>query len=620
MSKYLITLLLSFVFCLLSSALGGIIQVPQDQPGIQAGINAAFPGDTVLVADSTYYENIDFKGKAIIVASYFLMDGDTTHINNTIIDGSQPSDPNKGSVVSFVSGEDTTSVICGFTITGGSGTFYSPTSAQVGGGVFCNNSGCKAVANKIINNNVTGPAVRGGGFAAIPFGNSANVVLKDNLIAHNIATADTYQSYGGGVYLNCYARIDSNLISYNSSISNAGSGNYKTMGGGIACIQSPYSREIIMENNLITHNTIFNYSSEVSGPAAFGGGVSIMGYNGRMTRNEICLNEIWNHSNKVVGSVGAGVGSCPDSFLIESNIIRNNAYKQGTGDCYGGGLQVFGIGYISVINNLIEGNLATYGSGVVVANNIAYPGKAVFVNNTIVNNTATYGGGLYVHESTAHVMNTIIWGNKATTGAAINTYESRIYVAYSDVQGTWTGAGNINTDPEFIPGDSLYHLSDSSPCINRGIDSLLMGGMMCYCPPDDYEIDDDFLRPYPGTRPDIGADETDVVTEPELVWWQAANIPQEYALDQNYPNPFNPSTTFEFALPISSFVTLKIYNLLGQEVATLLAEKRPVGIHRFNWDASGLASGVYLYRLQAGDPSQKSGQSFVQTRKLILIK
>ena len=138
--------------CWASLLLAHSIRVPQDQPGIQAGINAATNGDTVLVADGTYYENINFKGKAITVASYFLMDGDTTHINNTIIDGSQPSHADSGSVVYFVSGEDTSSVLCGFTITNGSGTMYVAYSARVGGGIFCDNSGCTLLSNKIINN------------------------------------------------------------------------------------------------------------------------------------------------------------------------------------------------------------------------------------------------------------------------------------------------------------------------------------------------------------------------------------------------------------------------------------------------------------------------------------
>jgi hypothetical protein len=121
MNRILYTLAVAILFA--TSTLAKIIRVPADQPTIQAAINAAAKGDTVLVADGTYYENIDFKGKAITVASQFLVDGDTTHVNKTIINGSKPSDPNKGSVVSFVSGEDTTSVSYGFTNTGGTGTW-----------------------------------------------------------------------------------------------------------------------------------------------------------------------------------------------------------------------------------------------------------------------------------------------------------------------------------------------------------------------------------------------------------------------------------------------------------------------------------------------------------------
>jgi hypothetical protein len=91
-----------------------------------------------------------------------------------------------------------------------------------------------------------------------------------------------------------------------------------------------------------------------------------------------------------------------------------------------------------------------------------------------------------------------------------------------------------------------------------------------------------------------------------------AELPVEFILEQNYPNPFNPSTTIEFALPKSAFVTLKVYNLRGEEVATLVAEQRSAGIHRCNWNARGLASGVYLYRLETGD--------FVQVKKLILMR
>jgi hypothetical protein len=90
------------------------------------------------------------------------------------------------------------------------------------------------------------------------------------------------------------------------------------------------------------------------------------------------------------------------------------------------------------------------------------------------------------------------------------------------------------------------------------------------------------------------------------------NIPKEYRLSQNYPNPFNPSTTIEFDLPKTSEVGLKIFNILGEEVAMLVSDRLSAGSYSYEWDASNLASGVYLYRLQAGD--------YVETRKMVLMR
>jgi hypothetical protein len=89
-------------------------------------------------------------------------------------------------------------------------------------------------------------------------------------------------------------------------------------------------------------------------------------------------------------------------------------------------------------------------------------------------------------------------------------------------------------------------------------------------------------------------------------------LPIALSLGQNYPNPFNPSTTIKFELPKSSVVKLSILDALGREVSVLVNEKRDAGVHEVKFDAVGLASGVYFYRMQAG--------SFVKSRKMLVIK
>ncbi len=89
-------------------------------------------------------------------------------------------------------------------------------------------------------------------------------------------------------------------------------------------------------------------------------------------------------------------------------------------------------------------------------------------------------------------------------------------------------------------------------------------------------------------------------------------IPSEFSLSQNYPNPFNPSTSITWQSPVSGWQTLKVYNLLGNEVATLVNEFRPAGYYEVTWNASNLMSGVYFYRIQAGN--------FTEIKKMILLK
>jgi hypothetical protein len=91
------------------------------------------------------------------------------------------------------------------------------------------------------------------------------------------------------------------------------------------------------------------------------------------------------------------------------------------------------------------------------------------------------------------------------------------------------------------------------------------------------------------------------------------SLPNKFSLSQNYPNPFNPTTTINFNLPKASNVTLKIFNILGEEVATLVSKRLPAGSHSYQWSRTGgIASGIYLYRLRAGN--------FVETKKMVLLR
>jgi hypothetical protein len=93
---------------------------------------------------------------------------------------------------------------------------------------------------------------------------------------------------------------------------------------------------------------------------------------------------------------------------------------------------------------------------------------------------------------------------------------------------------------------------------------------------------------------------------------QTTEIPNYYSLSQNYPNPFNPATNIKYTIPKAGNVSLKIYDVLGKEVVTLVNELKQPGVYNVDYNASNLSSGIYFYRLEAGD--------FTAVKKMMLIK
>lgn len=285
MSRIFYTLAGALFFA--TAALAKIIRVPADQPTVQAAINAATKGDTVLVADGTYYENINFKGKAITVASHFLVDRDKAHIAKTIINGSKPSYSDTGSVVLFVSKEDTNSVLCGFTITGGTGTAYEQT-RRGGGGIFGYYAGARICHNRIENNQVLSTKdgnIYGGGVFVGPITSKAFAIVEDNTIQFNKASGTNRIVFGGGICLCVNGRIVKNQISRNEAEYAGTSSNWYCLGGGI----SGYSNTFIfvrISDNIITDN------SSTSTTTALSGGVDLTYTNSDFSNNFVSNNSV----------------------------------------------------------------------------------------------------------------------------------------------------------------------------------------------------------------------------------------------------------------------------------------------------------------------------------------
>lgn len=452
-------------------AFAATIHVPVDYATIQEAIDAAVNGDTILVAPGTYVENINFKGKKITVAS-------ESGPEVTTIDGGNPPDPKKASVVTFRNNEGLDSVLDGFTITNGNGT-YIPLHYR-GGGILCKESSPTIVNNIIVANYPNAYNAIGGGI----YCGDSTAFIAYNLIQRNTAGGITISSCPSPLL-----RIEHNSICMNEDGGITSSGNSSpnimhnsiyentnTYGGGI-CI---YGSSPVIAYNAIYKNVASN-----------GGGISF-GIDSSVT---VCNNIIYeNRANS-----GGGIRSDDSSAHFENNLLfGNHAYGYNYG---GGGIDIDNC-TITITNNIIYKNTARGlgwggGGGVMIRRS-----SGPIVNNTIFENTVKGpwgGGGICSYDSTLSIANTICWNNIAPAGPEIHTYKgSDPVVTYCDIKGGWPGIGNIDSDPLFLyPANNDFHLTFNSPCRGSG-DNAAQG-----LPEFDFEGDPRICQ---GTV-DIGADE-----------------------------------------------------------------------------------------------------------------
>jgi hypothetical protein len=394
--------------------------------------------------------------------------------------------------------------------------------------------------------------------------------------------------------------ISNSLITHSVAISS---------GGGIAIASS---------NILIRNNTIYQ-----NGVGSSGGGIAVYSADPKIIKNRIDDNFALNSG----GGISLSSNANPD---IDNNIFVHNFAE------FGGGIQIETNCNPLIRNNIIyEDTAHSEGGGVDLEDNC----NAIFINNTIVYNLAPFGGGIDCEVNSNPVfINTILWGNIGTVdGAQVHLFseDSDPDFYYCDVEGgsaafglwiggsgyvTYTGnyQNNIDDNPEFTSlNQYFYLLGDLSPCIDNGDPDAQYNDI------EDSNNPGFALWPSKGTlRNDIG-----VYGGPYCLIIEAITgigdesnsdlTIQQFNLLQNYPNPFNPSTKIKYSIPQTSQVQIKVFDVLGNEVATLVDEYKSAGSYEIEFNShSGnvrnLTSGVYFYQLNAG--------SFIETKKMVFMK
>jgi hypothetical protein len=513
---------------------------------VSGEVSGVWTADSVIVADSISVPAGDtltiMPGVMILVTSYYKFE----ILENAVLHA-VGTETDSISLLPFTEGDRTLGIDF-INASDQSIMEYWYISDALTSGIHAENSDI-TIRNCLIEESKAPSGVEGGG--AIELLNGSDALIENCILRNNESTSE-----GGAIYCEQSSPIiRGNLIEDNFAGYSLGA-----YGGAIACENSSDAQVL---DNIIMNNSARPIGSFSIGSGAGGAIFCAGGSDAVIAGNLIAGN--WVNSEPQTTSDGGAMFITNSDPVISNNIIAGNEARGNDGGAF----------YLS-------------GSG------------AMFLNNTIVNNEAgDLGGAIYMYVSHPVIINSILYFNQDSAGTQIYGGSfSNATVSYSDIEGSWQGTGNLDIDPLIRnPQAGDYHLMATdcgdphdSPCIDVGspdyTDSLL-----------------DCSWGLGIELSDMGAYGGGEMTPTSIDY--TAELPGEFFALSNYPNPFNAKTTIIYSLLEAAKINLKIYDMLGRKVETLVENRTySAGEHTIIWNASRLASGIYYYRIETNERSQ----------------
>ena len=477
-------------------------------------------------------------------------------------------------------------------------SIYSTTSTTNMAGIYCSYSapGMNSIHDNTVSNLMKVSGTTGSLFGIYNGNNTDTTSTYNNTVFNLYNNATTGATYG---YNNSGSPTDGYENVYNNTIHDLHP-NSRGFCTGISVISgSSASIKNVFGNN------VYNIVNDSIGDA---GGIVASGF----TTGNVHSNRVHGISSaKNLDDMGTAFGMLVTGASGSTANVYNNMISEVYAPVNNSGLGVIGLFVVGDTSNisyntiyidssslgLNTGCYAVYLSGI----------NAILKNNIIINKFTPSGSGSIVgiYKDSATVYSSVSNNNNVyvPTGASNYFYSngSNTYSTFATFQ-TAVSPAETNSFAEDSPFMNVsthpYNLD-----MKTNVPTLCDGGAMPI-PGITTDIHGTTRNP---SMPDVGADEFDIITSIE-----PSSLPMTYELYQNYPNPFNPATKIKFDIPKAGFVSLKVYDITGREVATLVNRDLEASRYEVEWNGSQFASGVYFLRINAGD--------FVKIQKMMLIK